>query len=96
MPMMKSAPSTVCARTYLVHLADDVKNLGCLDDFSAFVLENNLGQLKKLVRKPQQPMQQILRRLHEQKSFWVTEANTSVSEPTTKYEHNDGPLLPCF
>lgn len=47
----------------LVHLAVDVKRLGCLDEFSAFVLKNKLGQLKKLVRKPQQPIQQVTRRL---------------------------------
>jgi hypothetical protein len=49
----------------LLHVANDVKNLGCLEDFSAFVFENKLGQLKKLVRKPQQPLHQIIRRLHE-------------------------------
>jgi hypothetical protein len=40
----------------LIHLAADVKKLGCLDDFSAFPFENKLGQLKKLVRKPSQPL----------------------------------------
>lgn len=45
----------------LVHLAADVKQLGCLDELSAFVFENKLGRLKKLVRKPQQPIQQVLR-----------------------------------
>jgi hypothetical protein len=76
----------------LVHLANDVKNLGCLDDFSAFVFENKLGQLKKLVRKPQQPMQQIMRRLHEDASLEVCEQNVDL-EPTLMYEHHDGPIL---
>ena len=53
----------------LVHLAADVKHLGCLDKCSAFPFENELGQLKKLVRKSQQPMMQILKRLDEQQSF---------------------------
>ena len=79
----------------LVHLANDVKNLGCLDNFSAFVFENKLGQLKKLVRKPQQPMQQIIRRLHEEASLEAFENNV-VSEPTLQYEHYDGPILRGF
>jgi hypothetical protein len=57
----------------LIHLAADVKKLGCLDDFSAFPFENKLGQLKKLVRKPSQPLQQIVRRIDEQQPFkWAS------------------------
>ena len=44
----------------LVHIAQDVKRLGPLDEFS-FPYENMLGQLKKLIRKPQTPIQQLLR-----------------------------------
>jgi hypothetical protein len=76
----------------LLHLANDVKRLGCLEDFSAFVFENTLGQLKKLVRKPQQPLQQIMRRLHEESSFDVHENNVD-SEPTLMSEHHNGPVL---
>jgi hypothetical protein len=78
----------------LVHLANDVKNLGCLDDFSAFVFENKLDHLKKLVRKPQQPIQQILRRLHERSFF--NDCLPAVIEPKTRSEHNDGPILPGY
>ena len=45
----------------LVHIAQDVKRLGPLDEFSSFPYENMLGQLKKLIRKPQTPIQQLLR-----------------------------------
>ena len=40
---------------HLVHLAADVKKLGCIQEFSAFPFESKLGHLKKLVRKPQHP-----------------------------------------
>ena len=40
----------------LIHIAADVEKLGCLQDFSAFPFESMLGQLKKLVNKPQQPI----------------------------------------
>lgn len=49
----------------LCHLTDDVKNFGSLDNFSSFPFENYLGQLKKLVKKPTKPLQQIINRLHE-------------------------------
>ena len=39
---------------------------GCLDNISAFPYENHLQKLKKLVRKPERPLAQMLRRLSEQ------------------------------
>lgn len=75
----------------LVHLAADVKRLGCLDEFSAFVFENKLGQLKKLVRKPQQ----VLRRLDERMLFGAGPKKL-ILEPVTKYEHSNGPMLPSI
>ena len=83
----------------LLHLADDVKCLGCLEDFSCFIFENTLGQLKKLIRKPQQPLQQILRRLSECHSFDSTDASAIASDSVdtqTKSEHWSGPLIPGF
>jgi hypothetical protein len=74
----------------LIHLAADVKHLGCLDAFSAFPFENKLGQLKKLVRKPQQPMKQILKRLDEQQSFRTVVDYAHIE--LLKGEHNRGPL----
>lgn len=75
----------------LVHLSADVKRLGCLDRFSAFPFENKLGELKKLVRKPQQPIQQILKRLDEQESFNAKVGCSAVEQ--LKCEHTRGPLL---
>ena len=83
----------------LVHLADEVKRLGCLEDFSCFVFENKLGQLKKLIRKPQYPLQQILRRLSECHSFDTNIAATSASnsvDTQVKSEHWSGPVTPGF
>jgi len=69
----------------LIHLAQDVNVLGCLDEFSAFPFENMLGQLKKLVKKPQHPIQQIVRRLTEKENVrtpsvcFVVEGNLCLS-----------------
>jgi hypothetical protein len=49
----------------MVHLADDAKKFGCLDNVSAFQFENKLKDIKKLIRKPDQVLQQIVRRLDE-------------------------------
>ena len=49
----------------LVHLAEDSKRYGPLDNISAFPFENYLHFLKKLVRKPQQVVQQVVKRLGE-------------------------------
>jgi hypothetical protein len=49
----------------LVHLADDARVFGALDNFSAFPYENKLKSLERLFRKPSFVLQQISRRLHE-------------------------------
>ena len=49
----------------LVHLAEDSKRYGPLDNISAFPFENYPHSLKKLVRKPQQVVQQVVKRLGE-------------------------------
>jgi hypothetical protein len=49
----------------LIHLVDDVKLFGCIDNISGFPFENYLHTLKKLVRKPQYPVAQVVRRLSE-------------------------------
>ena len=75
----------------VIHLAAYVKQLGCLDDFGAFVFENKLGQLKKVIRNPRQPLQQLVRRLQEMQSF-DAKARSSEFEHRVKMEHWSGPL----
>ncbi|XP_065650340.1 uncharacterized protein LOC136078495 [Hydra vulgaris] len=43
----------------LLHIADDAKKYGPLDNCSSFKYESYLGQLKKLVRMSQSPCAQI-------------------------------------
>lgn len=49
----------------LLHLADDVKEFGPLDDFSAFPYENNMTYFREACRKPHQHLQQIVKRRAE-------------------------------
>lgn len=49
----------------LCHLSDEVEKHGLLDLFSAFPFENYLGKIKKVVKSPNKPLQQIIRRIKE-------------------------------
>lgn len=51
----------------LVHLCEESRRYGNLDNISAFPFENFLGQMKRLVRKPSFPLQQIDRRMSEKR-----------------------------
>ena len=51
----------------LIHLNDDVMNLGPLDTFSAFPFENYLQEVKRMLTKPNQPLQQLCKRVLERK-----------------------------
>ncbi|XP_071139291.1 uncharacterized protein [Mytilus edulis] len=50
----------------LMHLADDVEHFGSsLNEINAFQFENHLFKLKKSVRKPQNPIAQVAKRIVE-------------------------------
>ena len=76
----------------LIHLADDVKNFGPLDNFSAFPFENKLGTLKKLVRKPSFILKQVERRLEERRNSKKTLLPVNKKLYTPQKEHNIGPV----
>jgi hypothetical protein len=78
----------------LVHLADDVRIHGPLDGFSAFPYENKLKSIKRLVRKPSDVLQQIARRLSEERglSSHSVSRDTLVNQNWFKKQHTMGPL----
>lgn len=53
----------------LIHLADDVLNLGPLDSFSAFQYENFMYEIKKSLKTCNMPLQQIINREYEKRSL---------------------------
>ena len=71
----------------LVHLAKDAKKYGSLEHISSFPFENFLSRLKRLVRKPDFPLQ-VIRRLSEQKCV----NNEPKTCPILKGVHLRGPL----
>lgn len=74
----------------LVHLSKDVQRYGPLDNVSCFPFENYLGKLKRMVRKPSSPLQQVVRRLSEVKN------NRQKPQTPNLFarEHQDGPVPP--
>lgn len=65
---------------HLIHLADDVKNMGCaLSRITAFPFENFLGKLKKYIRTANRPLAQLCRRFHEVKVIFSLKKATIPS-----------------
>lgn len=76
----------------LLHVCQDVQQLGSIEKFSAFPFENFMQSLKKLARKDEKPLQQIVRRISEQ-DFFPTKSQVSSASPQLNHEHFSGPLL---
>lgn len=78
----------------LIHISDDYKKFGSLDNIAAFPFENYLKQLKNMVRKHDKPLQQIIKRLNEKNSFEVKISdNNLIKCEELKHKHTDGPLV---
>jgi len=52
----------------LIHLANDAVEYGGLDGCSAFLFENYLQEMKRLIRSTKNPLVQIIKRLQESKN----------------------------
>ena len=75
----------------LIHLPDDACKFGPLDSFSCFPFETALNKIKRLLRKPSFPLQQLANRLAEQ-NLRTAQTHTQQHEFTAKKEHSLGPL----
>lgn len=77
----------------LIHLAEEYRQFGSLDNISGFPFENYLGQVKRLLRKPHQPLQQVVKRLSEIQHI---ETPHPTDVPVLYNIHTDGPVPPQF
>lgn len=77
----------------VIHLADDARKFGVLDNVSSFMYESYLGRLKKLVHRPQAPCAQIVRRIFEG-SNWLTkrELKKDFTKKSFSKNHVNGPV----
>ncbi|CAH0553200.1 unnamed protein product [Brassicogethes aeneus] len=62
----------------LSHLSDDAKEFNTLNSINSFKFENYLGQIKRLLRKSNQPLQQVVNRLQEIHKINVRKVNQCV------------------
>lgn len=79
----------------LIHLANDVARLGHVDLFSAFKFENYLQEVKRLVRKSPLPLQQLIRRICEEREAAGRKHLNPLHEkfPLLQGTHFNGPLV---
>jgi len=73
----------------LIHLPEQSRRFGPLHNFSGFPFENYLQKIKKLIRKPEFPLQQAVRRLAEKMHLTPP---LNILEIICKKEHRRGPL----
>lgn len=77
----------------LLHLCNDVRKFGVLDNFSAFPFENFLCTLKNIQRKPEKPLQQLARRYGEQIISRPSKNQLISKSFILQKQHCNGPLL---
>ncbi|XP_074102192.1 uncharacterized protein LOC141529519 [Cotesia typhae] len=79
----------------LLHLAADYRLYGALDSVSAFAYENRMPIYRNYVRKPDKPLQQIFKRVHEELQFSIT-TGSDVKTFNASGIHNCGPITSVF
>lgn len=77
----------------LLHLVKDVRKFGSVDNFSAFPYENNMTFYRNTCRKPNQQLQQIVRRKSEKDKIAKKIINTSIETVIVNKMHSNGPIL---
>uniref|UniRef100_T1IHQ3 Uncharacterized protein n=1 Tax=Strigamia maritima TaxID=126957 RepID=T1IHQ3_STRMM len=76
----------------LLNLASDAHHFGHLDSFSAFPFENFMQIFKRLLRKGDKPLEQIIKRLAELKQLQKVLIHLK-QDLICKYIHGEGPIL---
>jgi hypothetical protein len=74
----------------LIHLSEDARSHGPLDCFSAYKFENHLGTIKRLLKSPTFPLQQVHRRLVEKQNAHKLK-NLLESDIQFLKPHSNGP-----
>jgi len=78
----------------LLHLCEDVRNYGPLDSMSAFPYENNMTYFRKMCRKPNHQLQQIVNRRHEEKQFHrINFSIMNLIQASGMHEHGPVPAM---
>lgn len=75
----------------IIHLPDDARKHGSLDNISSFPFETFLGKVKKMVRRPQNPVAQLVKRVSESHHANISKRPLSLSQKLRRC-HSSGPL----
>lgn len=75
----------------LLHLTNDVRRYGPIDNFSAFRFENHMMKIKKIIRKNDKPLQQIAKRFSEKDGHALINGK-KYCEISLNKEHKFGPI----
>ncbi|XP_074096469.1 uncharacterized protein LOC141525753 [Cotesia typhae] len=77
----------------LVHLVEDFKQFGSLEDTSAFTYENVMKEYRDLINKQHQLLQQIYKRICEKSHFQnISTNNKFYTNPKGTMQHKNGPI----
>ncbi|XP_071627190.1 uncharacterized protein [Temnothorax longispinosus] len=71
----------------LVHLANDVKTFGCLDNFSCFKFENHMQKIKKMLHQSGIPLQELSNRIFEELQVPIQPLNHTMQYSIVVYKH---------
>ena len=76
----------------LIHLSEDAEIHGALDNVSCFPFENYLHSLKRMVRRPNDPLPQLINRLGELARTGHGRTHDSGTAISLGKRHMDGPV----
>lgn len=79
----------------LLHLCSNVRIFGPLDNFSAFRFENFMSSIKRLIRKNEKPLQQLIRRYSEIENVFSIASESNISNHqlySCTNLHKNGPI----
>lgn len=78
----------------LIHLPNDVLRFGPLDQFSSFPFENYLQKLKRRIRRSNNPLAQLVKRLRESSNIQTfCRLENTANSVILKQEHRKGPTI---
>ncbi|XP_071580030.1 uncharacterized protein [Temnothorax nylanderi] len=79
----------------LLHIFADVRKYGPVDEFSAFPFENHMTYIKTLIRKPDKPLQQLVKRYAEIEMLGLKASNpvNFYDHMRFKKSHKNGPVI---
>ncbi|CAI6373797.1 unnamed protein product [Macrosiphum euphorbiae] len=78
----------------LLHIVDDYRKFGSLDRCSCFPFENYMKFLKKMIRKHEKPLEQVIKRYEEISEFCKpTLVSLNNHQLHVIKEHHDGPQV---